>query len=132
MSDSTVNDNRPGAQADGIIDRLDHLTGGPRQRRALDDRRRPGAGSAAELRRELDVVRVELLTAVDAVAGAEAERSAAKARIRELEHQHYMLKVECSELRREIALLTTDRSELSALRMARRVGSMVRRSLSGG
>jgi len=84
-----------------------------------------------ELRRELDEVRLRLLGAVDAARGAEAERAVVEARVKELEHQHHMLKVERDELRRELARLEAGRRSVGP-RLARRVVHGVRRRLSGG
>lgn len=93
-----------------------------------------GAGTPhedTELRRELDEVRLQLLGAVDAARGAEAERAAVEARVKELEHQHHMLSVERDELRRELARLEADRRS-TGVRLLKRVVRGVRRRLSGG
>lgn len=93
-----------------------------------------GAGTPhedVELRRELDEARLRLLGAVDAARGAEAERGVVEARVKELEHQHHMLKVERDELRRELARLEADRRSI-ADRLLKRVVRGVRRRLSGG
>jgi len=57
-------------------------------------------------KRELDELRLQVLGAVDAARGAEAERAVYEARVRELEHQHHMLEVERDELRREVERLS--------------------------
>lgn len=85
----------------------------------------------AELRQELAEVRLRLLGAIDAAKGAEAERAVVEARVKELEHQHHMLKVERDELRREL-------ERVEAARRFRGPGLLIglakraRRRLSGG
>lgn len=51
---------------------------------------------------EVETLRMQLLGAIDAAQGAEATRACFEARVRELEHQHHMLKVERDELRRRL------------------------------
>lgn len=65
---------------------------------------RPVVGVDPPTRAELDDVKLQLLGAIDAARGAEAERAALQARVLELEHQHHMLKVERDELRRVLEL----------------------------
>ncbi len=89
------------------------------------------AEHAAELQQALDEVRLGLLGAVDAARGAEAERAVVEARVKELEHQHHMLKVERDELRRELARLTASRRG-DGTRFLRRVARGVRRRMIGG
>lgn len=88
-------------------------------------------GHAADLQRELEEVRLRLLGAVDAARGAEAERAVVEARVKELEHQHHMLKVERDELRREVQRLESA-GRTRSLRLLRRVVRMARRRLNGG
>lgn len=85
----------------------------------------------AELRRELDEVRLQLLGAIDAARGAEAERAVVEGRVKELEHQHHMLKVERDELRRELARLEATR-RFDGLGLVKRLVRGVRRRLRGG
>ncbi len=91
----------------------------------------PPADSVGALRKELDVAQLRLMTAVDAVVGAEAERSAAESRIRELEHQHHMLKAECDVLRSEVERLMQENGGLGIASIVRRVVAMLRRGRSG-
>ena len=89
--------------------------------------RRPGdEQSAEELRQALDHCHLRLLTALDAVAGAEAEAGTATSRIRELELEQHMLEVERDELRREVERLAVQhrRGLRRILRLAR---SLMRR-----
>jgi uncharacterized coiled-coil DUF342 family protein len=69
---------------------------------------------------ELDRAHQQLLEAIDAARGAEAERAVAQARVRDLEHQHHMLKVERDELRREVERLGGGWSRLAS-RVVRRL-----------
>ena len=130
MPDPTLSDNRPGDAELPIIEDLAHLQQPMTSSKFGQERRAGDPESAESLRRQLDVVQVKLLTAVDAVAGAEAERSAAQARIRELEHQHHMLEVERDELRREVDNLGPAGHSL-ARRAAGRLMSSARTMLSG-
>ena len=130
MSDSTVSDKQPESPDVPAVEGLVHLARGSKLRN--DDRRtsRSDPESAEALRARLDVVELELLTALDAVAGAEAERSASEARIRELEHQHHMLKVEGDELRCELGRLSSG-SDRAGRSLARRILSKARRTVLG-
>ena len=85
----------------------------------------------AALQRQLDDVRLQLLGAVDAARGAEAERAVVQARVKELEHQHHMLTVERDELRQELTRLT-DARLLSGARLLRRMARGLRTKLIGG
>ncbi|MDH3293638.1 MAG: hypothetical protein OER95_04885 [Acidimicrobiia bacterium] len=113
MSDSTIRDDRTADQPPIEVDDLDHLAAGSGRSALGPDRRSAEPRSLPALRQELDEARLQLLTAVDAVAGAEAEHSAAIARIRELEHQHHMLEVERDELRLELERLSARRQGLT-------------------
>ena len=83
--------------------------------------------SVDEVRRALEEAQVRLLTALDAVAGAEAQSGAAQARVRELELEQHMLEVERDQLRREVERLSTQRRRGRPLGLAR---SLARRILA--
>ncbi len=105
--------------------------GDPTEQNPSADRRMPlrraSHDDPVRLREALDASQTRLLAALDAVAGAEAETSAAEARIRELELEQHMLTVERDELRREIERLAGQRHPL--LRRTVRAARTVARKL---
>ncbi|MGI9597137.1 MAG: hypothetical protein ACR2QK_13315 [Acidimicrobiales bacterium] len=62
----------------------------------------------AELRARLDDVSQQLLQARDAVVGAEAELSVAKARLAEVEHHLHVRVAEVTELQNKVVQLSGD------------------------
>lgn len=74
----------------------------------IDESRRnvdPRDAEISQLRGTLDEVSQQLLEARDLIVGAEMEVGAAKARVREVEHQLHVTTVEVEELRDRMALL---------------------------
>lgn len=110
------------------IETADHLRAGWIEPTSDEDRLSHGQPTVDELQRALDRAHIRLLTALDAVAGAEAEGGAAGARVRELELKQHMLEVERDQLLREVERLSRSRGSLRrAVRSAR---SLARRMLS--
>lgn len=98
------------------------------------DRRRPSGPSVEDsLRDELELVRTQLLGAVDAARGAEAEKANALGLVRDLEYQVHMLDVELTELRSRLNDRSRfDRGQLATGRaVAGRLTATVTERLTG-
>lgn len=106
MTEQRISKVPPHRRGETSVESLDHLRS-ESDDSVLDNDWTPHSDqTVTELQRELDRTRIRLLTALDVVAGVEAEGGATEARMRELEHRHHMVKVERDELRREVERLS--------------------------